>query len=1215
MGFGRGINAEARRGEVFVSGTGDLPWRLRGLSLPAGVSMVHLVVPADSVAPRRDLSQLYTTLDRNIHATLLVVPLSSGSSPRAVRSVIGDARDLLEYVLRRRLGSQILPDGGIGLGTRARPLRLMSSNEATNTYDPSVESRLFIHIGATAKAREILSALRAGSPSWDGDFDHLDGDGYVTLLVHHATEPEKHLILAGASEYGSYFAVADFLQQDAIGARWLFPSPDGEVIPAAGDVFLPTINRFEEPDVRSRTMASLATIGYHDYWEIDAARAWQLRNRMRPCYERSLLFQKVWVDDPECGVRRRERVELRAELGDAFTFAMLESEERIASDHVMNKFLSAHERPFFGTAQRGVASVETYPERRPREPGSLTTSAVYDGMLDRRLGATSDAFTFSERLDDCSEHLCCPIFASLDGGPPVHMAVAGGDPERAPKVAQFERISNHAVPGGRTNKRFIPKSHQHHLLGRLHSFDGWHPCVFDVVGLAVGEAQSARASLVVDVATQLLFAVRGRTLRGHEFAHPVSLVDGEDWCGCDACTRADATGGNGDHLLLYLGRVIALPGGLLEREVPPLQALAGMTGGGERLLTETTLLTSLAVYGRSQWGPTVPGFSWDGSPDNPFRDLTLDTLAQRGVLSAKGYPRKRTRRLLALLNAVCARFEEVRRGTLPAELSLPDGAPVFAVHAYNEFVAPPPRHHDPATERCHAFLMPYLTGVRDTIEYGSSSVDPYARANPGDNVGAFDRLQAAPDQFNTERWSSISQQIGFYEYISSANGHVAPHLYSERLRRAVLRGVQHHKLRGFVSETEPHWGFDAPMLWETSNFLWNPGVRTVTALRDDFCQKAFGRVAAPSMAAFFSMCEEAWSATRDSWRLFTGPSSEISYPDRRLRTGAASGYFGDGYAGRGGYLSTLDGFYGSPSTGSERTRLLRAWKLLGNAFNATMERSAERERVQIFRKTFGLTLLIGTWYEPFFTAFDTLRRNLNFTQMQRVGTFGGERTGETTGTGLVFPVVGDEANTRGGDTPVKARTVYLPSVPSAGRVALGAALTAVRRRLDPFGDQILNGLQQFRNEVHRYLACNVNLAGISMDSFPTFFANGELRDTDGSLRGLQDVGLGIYSITTLPENAPFPAPRAQSQIMPVNAAAFSTYATWWNGATTYMPPHGTPGMATTDMRSQSLRAVDADPGLGWFFRAIKEMAGCLLGYSNDLDTRTSGRVNALCVAG
>ncbi len=37
-----------------------------------------------------------------------------------------------------------------------------------------------------------------------------------------------------------------------------------------------------------------------------------------------------------------------------------------------------------------------------------------------------------------------------------------------------------------------------------------------------------------------------------------------------------------------------------------------------------------------------------------------------------------------------------------------------------------------------------------------------------------------------------------------------------------LRYLRHHRLRGFVSETTPNWCFDAPMLWELPQVLWNP---------------------------------------------------------------------------------------------------------------------------------------------------------------------------------------------------------------------------------------------------------------------------------------------------------------------------------------------------------------------------------------------------------
>jgi hypothetical protein len=63
---------------------------------------------------------------------------------------------------------------------------------------------------------------------------------------------------------------------------------------------------------------------------------------------------------------------------------------------------------------------------------------------------------------------------------------------------------------------------------------------------------------------------------------------------------------------------------------------------------------------------------------------------------------------------------------------------------------------------------------------------------------------------------------GLYEYISSA-GYVGRTCTRRGSTSAIRRGLRHHRLRGFISETTPNWCFDAPMLWELPRMLWDPG--------------------------------------------------------------------------------------------------------------------------------------------------------------------------------------------------------------------------------------------------------------------------------------------------------------------------------------------------------------------------------------------------------
>ena len=75
-------------------------------------------------------------------------------------------------------------------------------------------------------------------------------------------------------------------------------------------------------------------------------------------------------------------------------------------------------------------------------------------------------------------------------------------------------------------------------------------------------------------------------------------------------------------------------------------------------------LDAPALAARTLWlrnglgGMRDGSFAWEPRPAlNPFRDMNFDELTARGVLWSQGYPRTRTRRVLTLLNAVCAELE------------------------------------------------------------------------------------------------------------------------------------------------------------------------------------------------------------------------------------------------------------------------------------------------------------------------------------------------------------------------------------------------------------------------------------------------------------------------------------------------------------------------------------------------------------------------------
>lgn len=769
--------------------------------------------------------------------------------------------------------------------------------------------------------------------------------------------------------------------------------------------------------------------------------------------------------------------------------------------------------------------------------------------------------------------------------------------------------------------RFVPKAFARHLSGDLFTFPNWHPCIFDADSTPLGQPLRARASLALDLATQLMSSAHGRRLRGRDFSHSVSFDDLNTWCQCDACTRVDDDGGGGNEFMFYLGHLIAHQAFGLEREADLPR--------GDTLLDERAIPERIAFLASGFGGMrgSTARFAWERA-NNPFFGLSFDALAARGCVWAQGYPRTRTRRVLTLLNAVCddlqRALDAAHRGQplpgtgmlFPMEKRLaPRGeAPVLGFHAYAQYMAPPmsPLQPSGVGERCHDFLMPYMTGVRDTREYEQAASNPYEAdgALPASS-GALARMVAAPDEFNHERWSRIARRTGLYEYIGSA-GYVGPHLYSNRMMSAIRRGLRHHRLRGFISETNPNWGFDAPMLWELPRMLWDARPlttapharqtewegfsRRAALLRWEFCTHAFGG-GREWMLSFFDLCEEAWSATRDGWRVHDARNPlGFAYPDRRLRSGQASGFFGDGYGGRGGWLSTLDGFLEAPSAGGARTRLLQCWRLLNSALDAARDEGS-RARVQLFRRSFGLTLLVGLWYEPVRNAFESIRlQRIDVVAMQKMIELRGQ---VMTAGSATEPML---AHTGPGPTPnVTVLADYARTPLDMPRTAVlgGDRVTALGSVIAPLVGG--NGLRDLRNEVHRYLALSIAAPG--RGDFPTFARHA------AEIGSLANVGLGLFAgASSLATDAAFPGAGAAMagphRLMGLWPPGLAQYIDWWNSIPRRGDPRIDAPVVTQRVRllAPFVEGTSApSPGFGWIFTGLKDLAGATALYADDLD--------------
>jgi hypothetical protein len=211
--------------------------------------------------------------------------------------------------------------------------------------------------------------------------------------------------------------------------------------------------------------------------------------------------------------------------------------------------------------------------------------------------------------------------------------------------------------------------------------------------------------------------------------------------------------------------------------------------------------------------------SCGSGPEQPLLRMTFDALAARGCVWAQGYPRTRTRRVLTLLNAVC---DDLQRALDAAHRGGPPRDPACA-HAEKRLapsrrgagarlprlraVHGAPDERAPGTsgvgERCHDFLMPYMTGVRDTLEYEQGATNPYeadarSRPPPARWRGCWRRPTSS-----TTSGGRASRGARGSTSTSPARATSGRTSTRRGSTSAIRRGLRHHRLRGFISETNP----------------------------------------------------------------------------------------------------------------------------------------------------------------------------------------------------------------------------------------------------------------------------------------------------------------------------------------------------------------------------------------------------------------------------
>ena len=114
-------------------------------------------------------------------------------------------------------------------------------------------------------------------------------------------------------------------------------------------------------------------------------------------------------------------------------------------------------------------------------------------------------------------------------------------------------------------------------------------------------------------------------------------------------------------------------------------------------------------------------------------------------------------------------------------------------------------------------------------------------------------------------WQKVASHVGKYDYYGL--GALAPRYYPH----LIARDIKHSKaigLEGFHSEAYPQWPVFGPQIYLAARLLWDPSKDTDKLLKEFFVD-LYGP-AAPEMAAFYQVFEDAWMSYKRPGAWFEG---------------------------------------------------------------------------------------------------------------------------------------------------------------------------------------------------------------------------------------------------------------------------------------------------------------------------------------------------------
>ncbi len=328
--------------------------------------------------------------------------------------------------------------------------------------------------------------------------------------------------------------------------------------------------------------------------------------------------------------------------------------------------------------------------------------------------------------------------------------------------------------------------------------------------------------------------------------------------------------------------------------------------------------------------------------------------------------------------------------------------------------------------------------------------------------------------------------------------------------------------------------------------------------------------------------------------------------DRRDNSNVASGYYGHGWAGGAAYLSQLEGWYRTPA-GAANERLYLARDLLDRALDAALaerrgamsaaERTAAQQRVdrvQFYRRTFGLMYLIAEWYRPIHLAVERIRANNPSDALTPM-----QYPAHVDGTFVTFAKAHPDDPfptdiTRG---TAAVEHTGIRGTGESGTVAAASdqILAQVLLRLDGTSQQwTVRGL---RNQVHRYLASH-DLTTANMPTLGSWLSRLPA-DVDHQL----GMCSGSASVVTSADDARDPGvvvptiPYGDRSSVGIYLPRLMTYLNWWLSCV-YTTEGGVTAPRRAAGRDDRVAAGDNTESFGWVFSELKYMCAFVLLHGN-----------------